>query len=217
MYSSLGRLQQCKAWESMWSSYGDNGKSCNMHIERDLSLIKSATPGKCPFVERFLSAGTLTQWLRSSIAQGGADPRVKSREQLLRLGVPLQCRKTASKGGLVPSMIYSNVETSKIKLRRAADGLPPLSEQEFYAESKRFNDQFRTLDPTIRKKFEDDANDRRDNRMYDKPMPDESVYDCSKHFHLCNEDEPLSMEKLLEAIPQELSTSNAWPPMPFLN
>ena len=55
------------------ASWGKGAKLCNMQVERLLSQVKRSAPGKCPELERYISAGTLTQWHRGHKKKGGAD------------------------------------------------------------------------------------------------------------------------------------------------
>ena len=177
-----------------------------MHIERMLSLVQKATPSKLPYAERLLAAGMLTQWLKDHTAQGGADPRVTTRDQLLTAGVPLECNKEVTKkGGPQPQMLYSNEELSKVKRRRVADGLAPLSKVECVEETRRFNSEFRTLDSVNRQAYIDEAADRRSNRNSAGSTDIAPSYNSMTHFGLCNKEAPVLESELEEVGTQTTS------------
>ena len=64
-----------------------------MHMERVLSLVKTATPVKLPYAERLCGAGLLVQLLKPHLKEGGSDPRTTTREDLVADGVPLLCNR----------------------------------------------------------------------------------------------------------------------------
>ena len=70
--------------------YAVNTPICNMALERDLALMKAASPMKFPLLERFVASGFLSQWLREHKAAGGQDPRGTAKaKDLIAAGVPL--------------------------------------------------------------------------------------------------------------------------------
>ena len=96
------------------NAWAAHAKVCNMHLERLLALVKRASPGKLPYAERVCAAGLLTQWISPHLSEGGSDPRITTRADLVADGVPLECsRKVSKRGGLHPSMVYANRELPK--------------------------------------------------------------------------------------------------------
>ena len=98
-------------------SWGRGSPLCNMHIERLLVLIKCASP-TCkhkPTVEKVLANGFNTQVMTDHIHHGGSDPRRTTREELLSLGVPLECKQQDTP---VKRPISNAMSWSKKLLRR---------------------------------------------------------------------------------------------------
>ena len=74
VYPTLQQLKDCKCFKASCTSMGKHAKVTNMHLERVLSLTKSATPAKLPHAERLCGAALLLQFLKPRLAEGGADP-----------------------------------------------------------------------------------------------------------------------------------------------
>ena len=92
-------------------TWGKSAKLSNMHVERQLARMKKATQGKLPLAERLLSAGAVSEWVRTHVDRGGEDPRVLTKAQLSQSDAPLhstRSRKTSMRGGLRPALHYMN-------------------------------------------------------------------------------------------------------------
>ena len=99
-------------------NFGRKAKLTNMHLERLLSRVKRATPGKLPMAERLLNAGYVGEFIRQhTVDHGGHDPRYVDREQILDLGAPLRCRRAtpSGRGGLTAPVAFANQKISEWK------------------------------------------------------------------------------------------------------
>jgi hypothetical protein len=110
------------------ASWGKGAKLCNMHVERLLSQVKRSAPGKCPELERYISAGTLTQWHRGHNNSGGTDMTRTRTRDLLAAGAPLRAgvaRSSRLKNPKMqrPHIRYANEEVAREKRRRKVHGL----------------------------------------------------------------------------------------------
>ena len=110
------------------ASWGKGAKLCNMQVERLLSQVKRSAPGKCPELERYISAGTLTQWHRDHKKNGGADMTRTHTRDLLAAGAPLRAGAVRSSRFKKPKMQrphirYANEEVAREKRRRKVHGL----------------------------------------------------------------------------------------------
>ena len=109
IYSTLDELRRCRAFINSSHGLARHGDCCNMNCERQLALIKSATPQRLPFAERLCAAGLLTQWLGPHTRAGGSDPRSTTRSDLINSDAPIEANRVKNlRGGLTASMCYSN-------------------------------------------------------------------------------------------------------------
>ena len=119
---------------------------------------KNATPQHLPAAERVCAAGLLTQWLKPHIQEGGRDPRVVARKNMVADGVPLRCNRTVSKkGGLQASMLYSNEKLRETKDARVANGLARLTKPQIATLSRQFNDECKNLPIDIQQEYIEQA------------------------------------------------------------
>ena len=118
MHDSLDALKLDGEVRQALQTWSHKTRLCNMHTERDLALVKQASPMKNPLAERLAAAGLLTQWLRSHRAAGGVDPRgAPKASDLVDAGVGLArgtkrarpSRPSAARG--VFTYIAENIET----------------------------------------------------------------------------------------------------------
>ena len=137
MYPTAEALANCPEFRAVLQQWGRTGKLCNMQTERMLKAIKTATPDKCPHLDRMLSAGLLTQWLTRHVREyNGDDPRVTTRAQLLEAGAPLkagvkqQRAENGTQGGMQPWMAYANSRRSN-----AATAGAQVQSQKIYADA----------------------------------------------------------------------------------
>lgn len=142
----------------MWAK---DTKFTNMHIERLLSLIKSASPAKRPYVERVLGAGFLTQFLQSHKAHGGNDPRILTREELCQQGAPLKCNRAKSnRGGCRGSTLHVSRGVAAFSEQRR-QALLPTSRADIKAEAGRLGEEYKRLDHATKANLATEASDSR--------------------------------------------------------
>ena len=208
-YASLAELEACKCFESSCTKWGKYGRSTNMNMERVLSEVRRATPSKLPFAERLCAAGLLTQWLHGHKAQGGSDPRVVTRADLIRGGVPLQCNKSASaRGGVQASMLYANHHLAAEKQRRLRAGQPPLSASEIPTVTAALNKEFATLSDDAQQEFLDSADEGRLARKIKPASTDAPVYKNERKWGLCDSREPILVDKVHEVFMTKAEDGN---------
>ncbi len=112
-------------------------KLTNMHTERLLASIKNSCP-RNPTVERLVSAGLLTQVLRTHLGSGGADPRhAATSRDLVARGVPLASSLKAKQAN--PSKARGCFTYAESKIRKG------LSRQERRTELSRLVNEFYSL------------------------------------------------------------------------
>ena len=87
LFATPEQLLSDKAFMSFLRLLGSKLKICNMHCERLLSLIDSASVDKTPSLEAYCSKGFLTQWVTEHIAAGGTDVRVMTKASMQEQGV----------------------------------------------------------------------------------------------------------------------------------
>ena len=168
VYGSLAELRSCKKFERCHRNWGLHGPTCNMQMERHLALAKSASPDSGPYAERLCVADVLSHILKDHLKDNGSDPRVTTRETLSEMNVPLECNRSISKkGGLQPSMLYSNEQLELTKKQRSTDGQPPVTPDEVGDLTRRFSRNFRTLDESAQKKYTDAASKKRQEKLDD--------------------------------------------------
>ena len=115
----------------------------------------------------------------------------------MKANVPIEAKRTKSKrGGLTPSMIYSNEATAKFK-RARLDACEKCNREEIIALAAKFNSDFHTLPEVRRDSYKDEAEARRDRPDRDEPV-EASKYNSARRWGLCSEDEPLPVDSLLE-------------------
>ena len=97
---------------------------CNMSLERLLSLIRRSAPARC-HVERILCAGHMSQLRNAHWAAGGKDCTKRTRQQLLKHGVPIKAcarRRTkkpqAAATGYVSFARWSSNKWKRLRLER---------------------------------------------------------------------------------------------------
>eukprot|EP00959_Pyramimonas_sp_CCMP1952_P458418 9476581-Pyramimonas_sp.AAC.4 len=89
-FGSFEEFNSSTTVDDVLKLWGASAKMTNMHVERLLSLIRSATPMKNPFLERLLGAGYLGDWLKDHINKHGfKDPRINTTDDLVKAGAPL--------------------------------------------------------------------------------------------------------------------------------
>lgn len=96
LYGDAQRLADDEEFKWLLRNWSRQQKITNMHVERLFALIKkgvASNEGKVQRtnVERFVAAGTLTQWMTEHGQSGGQDPRFSRRAALLKQGAPLRC------------------------------------------------------------------------------------------------------------------------------
>ena len=113
-------------------------------MERLLARLKAAWPDRTPSIERFVGGGYLSQVLSAHLVAGGADPRVITRDELLKDGVPLRagrgCVETAR--SLPPVLAYANSKLAAEKRLRLTRGEPAISKEEGATARSRFIEEF---------------------------------------------------------------------------
>jgi hypothetical protein len=95
--------------------------------ERLFAQIKKSAPDKVPVLERLLSAGTLSQWLREHQQAGGHSMIQRSAKDVAKDGVPLMCAATKAYAAKNVNMRrghleYTNEKVAAEKRRRTSDG-----------------------------------------------------------------------------------------------
>ena len=85
---------------------------------------------------------------------GGVDPRITTRDQLVSAGVPLHCLKNSQYRGLRPSMLYSDEKLATLKLQRANASLTKLNREEIKVITKQYNEDFKLESVETRTKYE---------------------------------------------------------------
>lgn len=88
MFNDLEFRRLIKTWTR-------RAKLCNMHLERQLALVRSSAPRRLPNAERLCAAGLLAMVNQKHQAAGGSAPGSLKRSQLLAEGVPLASRARA--------------------------------------------------------------------------------------------------------------------------
>ena len=144
-------------------NWGRTCKVSNMHMERTLSRVKKATPGKGIYAERLLPAGALGEWLRRHVEDyHGNDPRFTTKDRALEAGVPLKVtvskqRGQALKGGLPAALAYANAKVAEEK----ASGVAPFTLAQHKARISRYATQYNTIDPAEQEQYVSMARDFR--------------------------------------------------------
>ena len=204
VYGCFTELERCKCFESSVQGLGSRGMVTNMKNERLFAQVKRATPSKLPYAERVLAAGLLTQWLRPHIADGGTDPRITTRQELLAAGVPIQaqqkCEKTL-KGGLHANMMFANDEVSKIAAHREQVNGSKLSRAERATLLSEFCKAFANEPSDIQERYVEKVNDQRTIRRDaadadDAPSDDAKAYNSARRWDCCSVDEPILADML---------------------
>ena len=200
IYTSLAELQACKCFKASVVNLGENGEITNMRNERLFAAVKKATPAKLPHAERLMAAGLMTQWLRPHLAEGGDDPRITTRTQMIQAGVPIQANKpkASMRGGLQPSVAFANDEVSKAKRARVANKETSMTRTERADLAREFVQSFPTQPDDIKDRFVEQVQDSRDRRRgrRDINTVTDDVYESTKRWNMCNRTEPISMDKL---------------------
>lgn len=75
LYASADEMAEDGVAMSSIRTWARKTRLSNMHLERDLALMKKASPAKHPVVERYAACGHLAKVLRLHRDAGGIDPR----------------------------------------------------------------------------------------------------------------------------------------------
>ena len=211
-YTSLAELQACKCFKSCVTNLGTNGEITNMRNERFFAAIKKATPANLPHAERLLAAGLLTQWLRPHLAEGGSDPRITTRSEMIDAGVPIQANKPKKgmRGGLQPSVAFSNDEVSKVKKARLENNEAHMSRTERADLARKFIADFPQQPEDIQSRYVEQVQDSRDGRRTDRDTNtvEDDVYDSARRWNMCNKTEPISMDRLNRVFADKAASGN---------
>ena len=210
-YSSLADLKSCKAFKESNRKWGKFGKVCNMHKERDLSLVRKATPSHLPYAERVCAAGLVASLMRAHRSEGGADPRITTRQNLTDIGMPLECNKPVSnKGGLHPSMLFANDRLADVKKKRVRDEEPPLTKPECVELSGRFNQDFHTIPEEQQAEYVRLARTKKEEKRsaVAHTAGGASSYNSARRWGLCNRSEPVDIEHLIETFTENAASGS---------
>ena len=115
-YPDAESMRRCPHLRHGLSILASNTPLANMLVERLLALIKQSCVGETtPHLEREVANGFLTQWLAAFKGNGGADPRVQTRSQMVNAGLPTKANKRrSSRGGMRGWMVYQNEAIEKV-------------------------------------------------------------------------------------------------------
>lgn len=131
MYTSPVEMLECTHLRSTLIEWGVSARLTNMVQERNLALVKQATRGKAPLVERLHAAGMLTQLLASHRAHGLSDPCVVRRDELIAKGAPLEgAPRRRNRRMMRPHIAYANTMLRREAQTRRLAGQPPMSRGE---------------------------------------------------------------------------------------
>jgi hypothetical protein len=123
LFDSARSMCKSECFRAMLLNFG-HCPLANMHIERMLALIR-ASVGKSPLLEQLLDNGYLTQVLSAHLKSGGKDPRVTTREDLVKAGAPIravECPSKSTSRHLPEQLLYANHVMRVEKRVRIASG-----------------------------------------------------------------------------------------------
>lgn len=89
MFGSPQELLDSVSFRSSLKLWAKQSRVCNMHVERIFALVRKSVPDKVPNLERLVSAGYLSQILRTHMQAGGRHPCSVARGDLVADDVPI--------------------------------------------------------------------------------------------------------------------------------
>ena len=132
----------------------------------------------------------------SYMLAGGADPRVTSRDQLIKSGVPLHCTpQTQFIRRLAPSILYANAKLSRTKIQRATASMPPLTRDEVIVLTKQYNEDFKGESLEQRDKYKSLSDEQSAPQNVGIDCSASAAYSASRRFNLSSISEPLLEER----------------------
>ena len=176
LYGDAQRLADDEEFKWLLRNWSRQQKITNMHVERLFALIKkgvASNEGKVQRtnVERFVAAGTLTQWMTEHGQSGGQDPRFSTRAALLKRGAPLRCSAKKAKTRTRPASAFFIFRSDFLARRRAELG--KVTKTIFKHEQRQLSAEWRALGPEERRRFRNKARAQHSSKML-APLRDES-------------------------------------------
>ena len=150
MYASAGEMFSCCDLQFTLIEWGLSSGITNMPLERQLALIKKATPGHAPSLERYCAAGYMTQLLAAHRASGRSDPRMHKTSDLLAEGAPLQaaCSTVRNACMVRPGLLYSNDKMQALRRELQESARPEkVPRHEYRQKLKTWSTEFALLPP----------------------------------------------------------------------
>jgi hypothetical protein len=197
-----------KDWRELLISWGEVAETTSMSVERLLASYKLGCPLDNPTGERFCASAMLSEWVATHVQNGGDDPKIIDRKNLIDSGAPLMAAKKDQDTDARKcrgNILYTSEEWKDFKRLNQDVEIDRDFYYTFRAEKMR---EYNTLPKERRDEYSAKASMPgygRDPTASDLPMPKcENQYNGDALMDLASKDCPVRID-LVEELIKEIS------------